>query len=86
MHQYRTIAILQKTTVLSRGLKSNLEREKLTSDVDRLINYLALSSRPDICFAAYALNSSVENTKEIYGKEAERVPRCSSGVLNEAWI
>ena len=65
-----------KTTVLRRGLRSNLEREKLTSDVDRLFNYLALSSRPDICFAAYALNSSVKNTKEIFGKAAERVPRC----------
>ena len=37
------------------------------------LNYLVLSSRPDICFAANALNSFVENSGEVYWKAAKRV-------------
>ena len=47
-------------------MRSNLDREKLTSDVDRLFNYLALSCRPDICFAAFALKLSIEKPEEIH--------------------
>ena len=33
------------------------------------LNYLDLSSRPDIFFAANALSSFVENTGEVIGKQ-----------------
>ena len=35
-------------------------------------NYLALSSRPDICFAVNALSSFVENPGEVHWKAAKR--------------
>ena len=39
------------------------------------LNYLALSSRPDIFFAANALSSFVENPGEVHWKAAKRVLR-----------
>ena len=37
------------------------------------LNYSSLSSRPDICFAAIALSSCVENSGEVHWKAAKRV-------------
>ena len=40
-------------------------------------------SRPDICFAANALSSVVENPREVYWKAAKRVLRYLRGTLNQ---
>ena len=47
------------------------------------LNYLALSSRPDICFAANALSSFVENPGEVHWKAAKRVLRYLRGTMNQ---
>ena len=47
------------------------------------LNYLGLSSRPDICFAANALSSLVENPVEIHWKAAKRVLRYLRGTMNQ---
>ena len=47
------------------------------------LNYLALSSRPDICFAASTLISFVENPGEVYWKAAKRVLRHLKGTVNQ---
>ena len=39
------------------------------------LNYLVLSSRPDICFAANTLISFVENPGKVHSKAAKRVFR-----------
>ena len=46
-------------------------------------NYLALSSRPDICFAANALSSFVENPGEVHWKAAKRIFRYLRGTMNQ---
>ena len=50
------------------------------------LNYLALSSRPDICFAANALSSFVENPEEVHWKAAKRVLRYLRGTRNQSLI
>ena len=49
------------------------------------LNYLALSSRPDICFAANALSSFVGNPGEVLCKVAKRVLRHLRGTLNKTF-
>ena len=46
-------------------------------------NFLALSSRPDMCFAANALNYFVENPGEVHWKAAKRVLRYFRGTMNQ---
>ena len=50
------------------------------------LNYLALSSKPDICFAANALSSFVENPGEVHWKAAKRVLRYLRGTMNQTLI
>ena len=45
--------------------------------------YLALSSRPDICFAANALKSFVQNPGEVHWKAAKRVLGYLRGTMNQ---
>ena len=47
------------------------------------LNYLTLSSRPDICFAANALISIVENPGEVHWKAAMRVLIYLRGTMNQ---
>ena len=47
------------------------------------LNYLALLNRPDICFAANALSSFVENPGEVHCKAAKRVLRYLRGTMNQ---
>ena len=47
------------------------------------LNYLALSSRPDICFAANARSSFVENPGEDHWKLAKRVLIYLRGTMNQ---
>ena len=47
------------------------------------LNYLALSSRPDIYFVANALSSFVENPGEVHWKAAKRVLRYLRGTMNQ---
>ena len=47
------------------------------------LNFLALSSRPDICFAAHALSSFVENPGEVNWEAAKRVLRYLRGTMNQ---
>ena len=47
------------------------------------LNYLALSSRPDICFAANALSPFVENPGEVHWKSAKRVLRYLRRTMNQ---
>ena len=47
------------------------------------LNYLALSSRPDICFAAKALSWFVENPGEVHWKAAKRVLSYLKGTMNQ---
>ena len=47
------------------------------------LNYLALSSRPDICFAANALRLLVENPRAVHWKAAKRVLRYLRGTMNQ---
>ena len=47
------------------------------------LNYLALSSRPDICFASNALSSFVENPGEVHWKAAKRVLRYLRGTMEQ---
>ena len=52
-------------------------------DLIGCLNYLALSSVPDICFAANALSAFVENPGEVHWKAAERVLRYLRGTMNQ---
>ena len=47
------------------------------------LNCLALSSRPDICFAAKALSLFVDNPGEVHWKAAKRVLRYLRGTMNQ---
>ena len=47
------------------------------------LNYLALSNRPDNCFAANALRSFVKNSGEVHWKAAKRVLRYLRGTMNQ---
>ena len=47
------------------------------------LNYLALSSRPDICFAANALSSFVQNPGQIHWKRAKRVLKYLRGTMDQ---
>ena len=50
------------------------------------LNYLALSSRPDICFAANALSSFLENPGEVHWKAAKSVLIYLRGTKNQTLI
>ena len=47
------------------------------------LNYLALSSRPDICFAANALISIFENPAEVHSEAAMRVLIYLRGTMDQ---
>ena len=47
------------------------------------LNYLALSSRPDICFAAIALSSFVESPGEVHWKSDKRILRYLRETMNQ---
>ena len=47
------------------------------------LHYLALSSRPDICFVANALSSFVENPGEVHWKAAKRVLKYLRATMNQ---
>ena len=65
-------------------IRLNLKTKSNFRSLIGCLNYLALSSRIDTCFAADALSSFVENPEEVHWKAAKRVLRYLRGTMNQA--
>ena len=77
------ISKLSKNDCLQEGSEEQLRMSKTNfRSLIGCLNYLALPSRLDTCFAANALSSFVENPGEVHWKAAKRVLRYLRGTIN----